>query len=41
MERTNGFAFLPLRAVFSDGIRWAVEQAPCPQPSAQREEGRT
>jgi hypothetical protein len=22
---TSGFAFIPLRAVFPDGIRWAVE----------------
>jgi hypothetical protein len=41
MEQTDGLAFVPLRAVFSDGIRWAVEPAPCPHPSAQKEEGRT
>jgi hypothetical protein len=27
MEQTDGFAFVPLRAVFSDGIRWVAELA--------------
>ena len=43
MDQPGGFAFVPLRAVFSDGVRWVAELASevvenfiCVPHSAQR-----
>jgi len=43
MDQLGGYAFVPLRAVFSDGVRWVAELASevvenfiCVPPSAQR-----